>query len=127
MNNMTSKCSHVMHIRFQLKKQNQNKPLKVTVCSLEGPHVVTSEPQNISWFLCMIRAVESMPYSALCFLESGCSDDQMCSSAKCSQCLVHIQISELIYIIFFCMAYVILTIFVKVLTKTDMEIRNDLF
>lgn len=81
-------------------KTKQNKPLKVAVCSLEEPHVVTSEPQSISWFLCMIRAVESMPYSALYFLESGCSNDQMYASAKCSQCLIHVQISELIYTFF---------------------------
>lgn len=79
-------------------KTIQNKPLKAAVCSLEEPHVVTSEPQNISWFLSMSRAVEPMPYSALYFPESGCSNDQMCTSGKCSQCLSHIQISELISI-----------------------------
>lgn len=43
----------------QISAEKQNKPLKVAVCSLEEPHAVTSEPQNISCFLCMMTAVES--------------------------------------------------------------------
>lgn len=93
----------------QISVGKQNKPLKVAVCSLEEPHVVTSEPQNISCFLCMMRAVESVPYSVLYFLESGCSNDQMYASAKCNWRLIHVQTSELICAFFFLMAYLILT------------------
>lgn len=79
----------------------QNKPLKVAVCSSEEPHVITSEPQNTSCFLCMMREVESVPYCVLCFLESGCSNEHMCASAKCSWRLIHLQTTELIYAFFF--------------------------
>lgn len=43
---MTSKCSYVMHVRFQLKNQTNN--LKVAIFSSEGPHVVTLKYQLVS-------------------------------------------------------------------------------
>lgn len=69
---MTSKCSHVMRVRFQLKNQTNN--LKVAVCSSEDLYVVTLKYRLVSM---SDQSSVFVLHSVLYFLESGQSNDQM--------------------------------------------------